>query len=376
MPNQSDQNQSNTIPVIPDFQSDVPPIPTDTSSAPIPPQPTPPAQPELNMPTEIGSSTPPETPPIISTTPKKKFGGGKIIATILGFLILAGGIAGGVILTQQQQDIREKAGACVDVDCAITKDPVGKYHYKKEMDRDKDEGLDGKLKVGEGLTDEQYFEQVLVQLSEGEDVDNEDNDCTGDGICPSGSTCLNNACVSNSLACKLGDPNAPGCCANLNEADCEDVVCENGPAGARKECRIGGAGGQHCTLSVGGGNECGPSNPPDEPPGDIPTPTPPTAICQEVRAYKPALPTQLTALELTQLEVGDSVRFCVSGGPTASGFDKARFTINGTLQTETTTPTDAGMAPFVGFCQTYTIPANTTVFNISAQIHHSTLDWK
>ena len=77
---------------------------------------------------------------------------------------------------------------------------------------------------------------------------------------------------------------------------------------------------------------------------------------------------------LSQLKVGNKVNFCVRGSATSGTFDKAKFTINGVAQAETT-----GKRPGVTsneFCQLYTIPSGVTAFNVNAQIHHPTLNWK
>jgi len=107
--------------------------------------------------------------------------------------------------------------------------------------------------------------------------------------------------------------------------------------------------------------------------GNNPTPTPPTitAQCQNVKAYNSSW-TLLTNTQLAQLEVGDSVNFCVAGVATGGSFDKAKFTINTVVQAETTTIRPSS----TDFCQTYVIPAGVTSFNVSAQIHHVSLGWK
>jgi hypothetical protein len=49
----------------------------------------------------------------------------------------------------------------------------------------------------------------------------------------------------------------------------------------------------------------------------------------------------------------------------------ARFTINGTVQTQTTTKRPGTN----DYCQLYTIPAGVYTFNVTAQIHHAILGW-
>ncbi len=97
-----------------------------------------------------------------------------------------------------------------------------------------------------------------------------------------------------------------------------------------------------------------------------------SAQCQDIKAYTTAW-NPLDATQLSQLKATNQVNFCARGFTTAGSFDKARFTINAALQAETALvrPGQTGE-----FCQTYTIPAGTTTFNITAQIHHVTLGWK
>ncbi len=95
---------------------------------------------------------------------------------------------------------------------------------------------------------------------------------------------------------------------------------------------------------------------------------PPTAQCLNIKAYD-ANWRQLSAGELANLKVGDSVRFAVGGQTSQGTFNRARFTVNGTAQPETTTKN-----PSEEFYVVYTIPAGITTFTIEAQIHHAELD--
>lgn len=354
MPNQSDPNQNSSAPQAIPTVADLPPMPPAFQEPELNKPPTP-----SGTPTQ-GSAAPQEIAPMIST-PKKKFGGGRIIATILGILLLVGGVGAGLILTQQRQVFEQKAGSCVDVDCAITLNQDGKYHYDESKDQHKDEDLDGNGQ--QDNTDLNYLNTVIQPVGSATD-----NNCTGDGLCPTGSSCINNACVSTSLACKIGDPNAPGCCANLSEADCAatgDVVCENGPVGARKECRIGGVGGQHCTLSVGSSTECGGANP-TEPPGSTPS-----VSCLNVKAYDSSW-VSLSEAQLSELAPSTVVNFCVGGTASEGNFDQAEFKIGEAAKTSTTTPRPGSTNEF---CQSYTIKATDTTVSVKARIHHVTLGW-
>ncbi len=92
--------------------------------------------------------------------------------------------------------------------------------------------------------------------------------------------------------------------------------------------------------------------------------------CQNIRAYKTDSLNPLTASELASLTAGTSIRIVAKGTGLATGYQAARFTINGTLQTEVTNKTTDG-----DFYQLYVIPANTKDFNISAQLKATDGNW-
>lgn len=103
-----------------------------------------------------------------------------------------------------------------------------------------------------------------------------------------------------------------------------------------------------------------------------PAPVPPQVetTCLQVKAYDTQW-NQLTSSELSGLEPGDVVRFAVAGITTSGSFDKAKFTINGSLRPEVSqkkTGTDE-------FYDEYPIPEDTTSFTVSAQVHHTALGW-
>lgn len=144
MPDQNNQNpdqsqQQNglgTVPMAP--QSDIPPLPTDFSSAPAtPPVATTPEPLITTTPVtgeEPGSAAPP-APAFsdITAPPKKKFGGGKIIATILGIFVLVGGVAAAVLTINQKQLFQQKAACLIEpgYSCATNADCKStEYCYK------------------------------------------------------------------------------------------------------------------------------------------------------------------------------------------------------------------------------------------------------
>jgi hypothetical protein len=162
-------------------------------------------------------------------------------------------------------------------------------------------------------------------------------------------------CQANtSGGCKVGDSGAPVCCTDPTCAGGEKV-CE---APNRLECK--NASGTHCTISVNG---CTGTPPPG---GNNPT-----ASCQNIKAYNSSY-VALTSAQLSALTPGTSINFCVVGAASSGTFDKAKFTINGVAQTETTTHRPGAQ----DYCQAYEIPTGVTTFNISSQIHHATLGWK
>jgi len=103
----------------------------------------------------------------------------------------------------------------------------------------------------------------------------------------------------------------------------------------------------------------------------IPTPDTASATCQSVSAYDDTW-TELTTIQLSSLKAGDKINYCVKGFASEGVFNKARFTINGVMQSETTTIRPSS----TDFCQEYTIPAGVTTFNVVGDIFHEVLGWK
>lgn len=104
--------------------------------------------------------------------------------------------------------------------------------------------------------------------------------------------------------------------------------------------------------------------------------TTPTASCSSVTAYNSSW-AALTAAQLSALASGTAVNFCVTGTTTGGGFDMAKFTItvDGIAGTPLQTTTKGSGAAASMFCQSYSIPPTGTSFNVTAQIHDSTLGW-
>lgn len=96
-----------------------------------------------------------------------------------------------------------------------------------------------------------------------------------------------------------------------------------------------------------------------------------SAECSDVVAYDENW-TLLTPNALSQLKVGDIVRFAVTGTATSGAFDMARFSVNGETAEEVV-DTKPGSAN--EFYYEYTIPAGVDTFNVSAEVHHSEMGW-
>ena len=352
---------------------------------------------DLSPDTSTGSAAPSDDivmAPVI-TTQKKKFAGGKVIATILGLFLLVGGLGAGVLLVGQNQNIEERAGACSASPCGPGMQCAG------------DNNGDG---VGEcvpsGTTDEQ------IDSGEVDPVDPPDNPWGGDGGDPTdGNNCdvrcqgidargqsydfcidntsttgCNGAAVDQGYLIQTGGGGAGtgGWLCIEGESGSNGIPYSGGQCVFNNSVQNVGCNLPNCfcgTIQIDNGcsnpgtyqMECGCGG--DEPPGDNPTPTPPTdivtAACQNVKAYSTSW-TLLTNTQLSALSAGSQVNFCVAGVATGGSFNKAKFAINSSPQAETTTKRPGSE----DFCQLYTIPVATATFNVTAQINHVTLGWK
>jgi hypothetical protein len=117
-------------------------------------------------------------------------------------------------------------------------------------------------------------------------------------------------------------------------------------------------------------NDCVPgTNPPTT--TSITTTPGQTAACLDVKAYSTSW-TAYTLTQLGQLRAGAQIYFCARGSTNVGSFNKAQFTINGTVRPETSTIRPATTNEF---CDLYSIPANTFTFSVNAKLNHVTLGW-
>ncbi|OGM27683.1 hypothetical protein A3D00_02060 [Candidatus Woesebacteria bacterium RIFCSPHIGHO2_02_FULL_38_9] len=102
------------------------------------------------------------------------------------------------------------------------------------------------------------------------------------------------------------------------------------------------------------------------------TPTPQiSASCKEIKTYNTAW-NILTTIQLSKLNAGDKVRFTVQGSASSGTFDKAKFSVNGTITPEVTSKKPGTEE----FYYEYTVKESDLGSNMSvtAWVHHQTLN--
>lgn len=90
-----------------------------------------------------------------------------------------------------------------------------------------------------------------------------------------------------------------------------------------------------------------------------------SARCLNVLVYDGSW-TKVT--DLTQLKAGDVVRLTVAGSTNSGQFTKARFTVNGALEAETTLTRPASS----DFYMEYTLPEDVSSFSFEGELFHDT----
>jgi hypothetical protein len=270
---------------------------------------------ETNLPNTDFSQT------LANDMSSKKKPGGKLIATILGILMLLIGVGAGVVLLRQQQDIREKASEEYP-SCTL---PNGVTAPCQPCTK------------GGTFVDPKSGATLSCSV-----------DANGNKVATTDDKGNVISCASGWYKCTVDDPGV------------YSVAC----------CKVGTA-----TNPPTSNPSSRPSSNPSPSTSPIPSPsTPPTMSCGEVKAYDTSW-NLLTSTDLANLSEGEIIRLTISGGTTANqaNYDKARFTINNVLKPETTNikPSSSPKQFFIE----YTIPANTTTFNVKAEIHHTTGGW-
>jgi len=351
----------------------------------------------VETPGDSGSGAPPMSGiSNVIPSPKRKFGTGKIIATILSILLVVGGVGAGTYLVGQKQLFQQKAescGATCRTNC--TEDETGQGQ--------------GSCPGG----------QISCVANSCNGVPDAGTTCVSAGfVCvPKGScgaghnqagscnTANTDCCDTASVALPTGAQPASSCIFdNYQHRGCVEVngtwmMCDKDPKGevgySSPNCKNDTNGGQDlecgedfpncvpggycisatvCTPSVAqyancvSDSSCFPTNPPGS--SSSPTPVAVAPYCAAITTYDSEW-VLISASSRGSITAGSVVNFCVSGATPGGTFDKARFTINGILQAETTTVRPNS----TDFCKTYTIPSGTATFNVSAQIHHATLGW-
>lgn len=102
------------------------------------------------------------------------------------------------------------------------------------------------------------------------------------------------------------------------------------------------------------------------------------SYCDSISAYSLDWSNHYSPKELSQLHAGDSIYLCGTGANGKGTFDQIKFLVNG-LTVGPTIPaiTRPGSPNAFEFCEKYTIPAGTLIFNITAQLHDViTNTWK
>lgn len=380
--------------------------------------------------TEIPKPTNDETISVQNPHAPTKYGGKKVIATIFGMFLLIGGVVAGVLLVQQQQELAEKASSGSECqqnsDCILLENPEksGTFSAPRAISQVKisaketftySKGSNGDncykvtienrslswQKIGDGpeckdisniqvwmeKTQSEGIEWLIEQLCEGIKVKVNKEHGVFDVVIEvsqngeswqsfqsfkgdSGSAKeyffeYNNTLPSNSkvrakilyngeqvaivtredLSCS-NPPEEPPACKYCFEKTCQTrtIQCSNEL--------------NQCETS----NDCvEPTVPPDEKT---------TAKCNDVKTYDFEW-NLLTSDDLSNLKPGERVRFAVSGTASAGTFDKARFTVNGTLRSEVTTKKPGSQE----FYDDYTIPQGVTNFTVKGEVHHSELGW-
>ena len=312
--------------------NDVPPV----SSPTLIPEPVTSQEDVVSSPTSevVNESTiEPDNPVVAAPHAPKKYGGKKVIATIFGIFLLIGGVAAGVLLVRQQRLQTSLAWDCSKYNFGVARN--GTVTVANGSQRT--EPLQ-KAKV--------YINNVLVATF---DVP---------ALSPGGGTTLGTVTVPSDLGFTWRVDGT---------VDCEDSGSYDSlptPIPTVIPTVVPSATPIPSDKPIPTITKIPPTATPEPTPGTI------SALCSEVKAYDIDW-NLLTASDLAGLKTGDKVRFAVSGTTSSGNFDKARFTINGSLRSEVTTKKPGSQE----YYDEYTIPAGTVNFSVKGEIHHTQLEW-
>ncbi len=268
----------------------------------------------------------PDTPIVTAPEAPEKYGGKKAIATIFGILILVGGVATGVLLVQRAQELREKAASGSECqqspDCDLVDNAANQGSYT----------------ASRPITHAFITDQVFHRYAPGDSDD---------------------GCRRVTISGNFISWNRYG-----SGSDCKDV--------SNVQVWLGEAQPTP-TATPTPTTPPGATATPTESITSTPTPTTPLEVnaeCSSVKTYDTDW-NLISNDDLKDLKSGDSVRFTVSGSSSGGFFDKARFTVNGSLKPEVSSKKPGSNE----FYYEYMIPEGVINFTIKGEVHHSSLGW-
>ena len=311
----------------------------------------------------------------------------KVIATVLGIILLIGAVGVGVFLVSQQQEIRIGAWDCRNYVFEVNEDGVVSAQNGSTRDETSQQA---KVYINGNLV--ATLDVPALNAGDAATLGNVDvgDACSFSWEVIGTKDCRNSGGRERSVSLTLGQytftwvgpPQLSHATTTFCDGSSTGKVDYNEPGDSTtvnftKDLQSVEGFGGGCTESAS--RVCvqpSPTQGVTPTPTKIPTPTPvPTlppigAACHNVTAYDSEW-NLLSGFDLSSLNAGDVVRFVVGGDTDSGFFDKARFTINGTLRPEVTSKRPGTEE----FYDEYIIPAGVTSFTVDAQIHHSSLGW-
>lgn len=302
-----------------------------------------------------------DLPPTIAS-PKKKFGGGRVVATILGILLLIGGLGAGVYITQQQQIFQQKAAGttpCYDVpsfdNTKVRVVEKTSIMITKEIDMS-DPKMTGSSKFLSTKANENYF---ITRSDE-----NGNYSATGKYIT-----------ISMKRTTTYTDGRSG---LNIDAVILIDKTTGKEYPATQVIKKVRGnslTSGYNDTAENALGPADGAITHMGDPSSSItlgfacPT-TASAPSCSGIKIYDTSW-NLLSSSGLKSLSSGTVVRLAVSGNSSSGVITKAKFTVNGNERSEVT-QVKSGTTEFY---DEYTIPNDTTEFNIDAKLYHSEYGW-